>query len=62
MRNKKGNNLLVSKKELEKIIEKIAYDIDKLVSKNDQIAMIGIKTRGEPLAIRIKEIIKKNKS
>ena len=57
MRNKKGNNLLVSKKELEKIIEKIAYDIDKLVSKNDQIAMIGIKTRGEPLAIRIKEII-----
>ena len=59
MRNKKGNNLLVSKKELEKIIEKIAYDIDKLVSKNDQIAMIGIKTRGEPLAIRIKEIIKK---
>ena len=55
MRNKKGNNLLVSKKELEKIIEKIAYDIDKLVSKNDQIAMIGIKTRGEPLAIRIKK-------
>ena len=53
------DNPLVNEEDLRKIIEKIALDIENLVAQNEQITIIGIKTRGEPLAVRIKEIIHK---
>jgi len=52
-------NLLVNEEGLMKIIKKIASEIESSILKEEQIAIIGIKTRGEPLAYRIKKIINK---
>jgi len=59
LKDRKNHSLLLSKKEVSKLITKLASEIEKLVPQNEEIAIIGIKTRGEPLSIRIKEIMNK---
>ncbi len=62
MKDRNKKSLLVTQDEVSKLIEKISSEIEKSVTENEEIAIIGIKTRGEPLSIRIKDILNKNNS
>ena len=46
--------VLINKQKMEKMVTRLAYEILESTSNYENIVLIGIKTRGEPLANRIK--------
>ncbi len=57
----KNEKKIVKKKEIDEILEKVAFEIMEKHSDLSKIALIGIQRRGVFLAERLKKIIEKNK-
>ena len=54
--------VLINKQKMDKMVTRLAYEILESTSDYENIVLIGIKTRGEPLANRIKATMESGKN